>query len=54
MKEFQNENENILLKFLNFNEAFIKEKAIFLLFKDYAFKYEAEKVNKLIQSLEHP
>ena len=52
--EISIENENILTKMLNFSEVFIREEAMHLLFKNFAFNYDKDEIQKLLNIDEHP
>lgn len=48
------ENEIILAKMLNFGEVFIRKEAMYLLFENFAFNYNKDEIQKLLNIDEHP
>ncbi len=48
------DNELILKKMLDFSEAFIREKAIYILFEQYAFNYNERSIIRFLNKDEHP
>jgi hypothetical protein len=52
--DIDSDNESILTKMLEFDEVFIKERAIFTLFENYAYKYNENQIDKFLDINEHP